>query len=1000
MTDRQVLYQHHPAEHENTQPWSKSALKPRAWHESDADRLSLNSPDWRFRLSPTVIPVDFTAVDYDDSKWDKLVVPSHWVLNGHGKPIYTNLEYPFVVDPPRVPTENPTGDYRYSFIKPQWSGAGRTIIRFDGVESWFKLWLNEVEIGWSSGSRLPVEFDITDHLSENNIICVRVIQWSAGSYLEDQDQWWLPGIFRDVTVLHRPNNCADDHFVHASYDYTTGKGTLKVDCEGEFTRVTVPELNIDMHAGDSITLDVEPWSAEVPRLYRGTLATDGEHIPLNIGFRTVEIRDGNFRVNGAVILFNGVNRHEFHCERGRAVDKETMLQDVLTIKRNNFNAVRTSHYPPSSHFLDLCDEYGLWVVDEGDYETHGFGFVDWRKNPSDSPAWTDALINRTQRMVERDKNHPSIVLWSLGNEAYRGFNIGLMANCVRSRDSSRPVHYENDWTGEHSDIWTHMYTWPEEIERIGKREETFDGYGYQKREVSLLTEADRVRLEKSRREKPFIAIEYGHSMGNGPGGLLEYQQIFEKYPRLQGGFIWEFIDHGLKQTTADGKTFYAYGGDFGEPRGTHGGNFVCDGLLFPDRTPSPALLDVKAVFQPVVFTLDDKKLLIRNKYDLRDLSHLRFSWRLEKYGEVVEQGELDVPKVKARHTVTVDLPSTLTTARGDSKAGWWWTVTATLDGATWAPDGHEVAWAQYPLPHSENTSNKAVLTSLKIGNDTVSVGPATFDSTFGKLLTFGSIGVEDSHLDLWRAPTDNDIGGPITPDWPEVSAPNRDKWYTAGLDRIQNRVDSVEKVGESLVVKYTDGAAIYDRCLRTTMTYEARDEGRSLHVGVSIIPENDWSDLQLPRLGIRLTLDTKSLERVKWFGLGPGEAYPDLRSSVRMGAWEKSIDEWQTPYVMPQENGNRMDVQYADIVDDQGQGVRIEGDPHFNLTVRRWTSEQLTAAKRVTELEPSDKTIINIDYANSGIGSASCGPGVADKYRTVLKAGEAMRFGFVLRTLG
>lgn len=425
------------------------------------------------------------------------------------------------------------------------------IIRFDGVESWFKLWLNGTEVGWSSGSRLPVEFDIGDLLEPENLVCVRVIQWSSGTYLEDQDQWWLPGIFRSVTLLHRPIGCVKDHFVHSAYDSISGRGTLKVDCETDGNaRVIVPELDIDLPAGTEVVIPVSPWTAETPRLYRGTLLAEGEQIPLRIGFRTVEISDGLFKVNGQAILFNGINRHEFDCENGRTVDRHTMLKDVLMMKRHNFNAVRTAHYPPDPYFLDLCDEYGLWVIDEGDYEvshcmtlffagltdqTHGFGMVQWRNNPTASAEWTEALLNRTSRLIERDKNHPSVVLWSIGNEAGRGLNIGRMADWVRRRDPSRPVHYENDWTAAHSDIWTHMYTWHEEVERIGRGEEVFDGYGYQKGEVSGLTARDRELWESKRKEKPFVLVEYGHAMGNGPGGIREYQELFEKYPRLQVG---------------------------------------------------------------------------------------------------------------------------------------------------------------------------------------------------------------------------------------------------------------------------------------------------------------------------------------------------------------------------------------------------------------------------------------------------------------------------------
>jgi beta-galactosidase len=445
----------HPAEHESLVP-QRGTLRPRAYHQpgahaspSDAAALSLNG-NWKFRFSPTLEAAGdeaFAADKFDDGKWGSLPVPSTWVLHGHGKPWYTNIQFPFPLDPPRVPDDNPTGDYRLTFDtdKAKWPKGGRTLLRFDGVESWYKAWLNGHELGYATGSRLPSEFDVTDHLKAGkNVLAVRVRQWSSASYCEDQDQWWLPGIFRDVTLLHRPDKCIQDYFVHADYDAMTGKGIFKVDCSPG-GRVKVPELEIDIATGEEAKVHVEPWTAETPRLYDGTLSTDGESIPLRIGFRRVEITDGLIKVNGRRVLFRGVNRHEFHPKAGRALDRDTMLRDVLMMKRLNINAVRTSHYPPHPHFLSLCDEYGLWVILENDYETHGFDFVGWRGNPSGEEKWKDMLMHRIERTVERDKNHPAIAIWSLGNEASVGDNTGHMARWVRKRDPSRPLHYEGDW---------------------------------------------------------------------------------------------------------------------------------------------------------------------------------------------------------------------------------------------------------------------------------------------------------------------------------------------------------------------------------------------------------------------------------------------------------------------------------------------------------------------------------------------------------------------------
>ncbi|MBM7173048.1 beta-galactosidase, partial [Streptomyces sp. G44] len=638
--------------HEDVSPGA-GTLPPRAWYAaSDALALSLNGT-WRFRLSPTADAEDdaFAALRYDSGGWDEITVPGHWVLQGHGAPQYTNQLYPFPVDPPRVPAENPTGDHLRTFDLPVgWPTAGTAALRFDGVESCARVWLNGTELGGFKGSRLAHEFDVGALLRpEGNVLAVRVHQWSAGSYLEDQDQWWLPGIFRDVTLLHRPEGRAGDHFVHASYDHRAGTGTLRVDADVQ-GRVTVAELGIDVATGEEVTVPVEPWTAETPRLYDGVLATAGERIPLRVGFRTVALEDGLIKVNGRPVLFRGVNRHEFHPETGRALDLDTMRADVLLMKRHNINAVRTSHYPPHPAFLDLCDEFGLWVVDECDLETHGFQAVGWRGNPVDDDRWTPALLDRAARMVERDKNHPSVIMWSLGNECGTGRGLTAMAEWIRARDGGRLLHYEGDGSCADTDLYSRMYADHAEVERIGRGEDEGPG---------------------RRRELPFLLCEYGHAMGNGPGGLSEYQRLFETYERLQGGFIWEWIDHGLAHPAYG----YAYGGDFGEE--LHDGNFVCDGLVFPDRTPSPGLVEYKKVIEPVRVEGDGRAGTVRvtNLHDFADLTHLAFTWSYEVDGVSVADGALAVPATGPGGHAEVMLPPK--PARGGG-AETRWTVRAVL----------------------------------------------------------------------------------------------------------------------------------------------------------------------------------------------------------------------------------------------------------------------------------------------------------------------------------
>ena len=653
---------------------------PRAWPASDAQALDL-SGSWRFRLSPRADADDaFADPGFDDAGWATLPVPSHWQLHGYGAPAYTNVVYPFPVDPPHVPTDNPTGDYRVGFRLPGDWAAERTVLRFEGVDSAFRVWLNGRELGGSTGSRLPAEFDATAALAPpggDNLLAVRVRQWSAASYLEDQDMWWLSGIFREVRLLARPAGAIDDWFVHAGYDHETGAGTLRVEASVP-ARLTVPELGVDVAAGDTARLPaVEPWSAESPRLYDGQLASAGERVALRIGFRTVAVLDGLLTVNGRRVLFRGANRHEFHPDLGRAVGEDVMLADVLLMKRHNLNAVRTSHYPPHPRFLELCDRYGLYVIDECDLETHGFERVGWRGNPADDPRWRDALVDRMRRMVERDKNRPSVVMWSLGNESGTGANLAAMAAWARQRDPSRPLHYEGDRSCADVDVYSRMYPTHAEVDRIGRREEA---------------PLDDPGLDARRRAMPFILCEYAHAMGNGPGGLWEYQDLFERHPRCQGGFVWEWIDHGLRAHTGDGAEFFAYGGDFGEP--VHDGNFVADGLLFPDRTPSPGLAELKKVVEPVRITADPAGgIRVANLHDVRDLSHLAFEWQLEEEGLPVASGPLEVPALAPGSAATVDLPP-LPPTNAES----WLTVRAVLaTDHPWAPAGHEVAWGQLPI---------------------------------------------------------------------------------------------------------------------------------------------------------------------------------------------------------------------------------------------------------------------------------------------------------------
>lgn len=938
---------------------SRNVLPPRAHARSDAPELSLDGV-WEFRFSPHGdAPVDFLGDVLDAQTradgWGTLAVPAHWQLNGFGSPIYTNRVYPFPVDPPYVPRENPTGDYRRTFTVPADWDVERVLLRFDGIDSLGTIWLNGEEVGIAAGSRLRNEFDVTALLRRGaeNVLAVRVHQWSSGSYLEDQDMWWLSGIFRSVTLLGRPVGAIEDHFVHADYDSVTGDGQLRVDAVvagGVAARVRVPELGIDIAAGEVARIPVEPWSAELPRLYAGELVSEGETIALRIGFRRVEVAGGELRVNGVPILLRGTNRHDYDPDTGRVISEERMRADIVMMKQFNVNAVRTSHYPPQARFLELCDELGLWVMDECDLETHGFFPVDWFHklpgNPAEDPRWEATLVDRMQRLVERDKNSPSVIMWSLGNECGTGQNLGAMARWAKRRDPSRLLHYERDWSCEYVDVYSRMYSTHRELNLIGQRQE------------APFPDAD---LDARRRNMPFLLCEYVHSMGNGPGGLFEYQEIFEQYPRLAGGFTWEWFDHGLRAHRADGEEYFAYGGDFGEER--HDGNFIADGIVFPDGTPSPALHELKKVLQPVAFSFLPGKTIVHNKYDHRDLSHLRFVWELQRDGVRVDGGELAVGHTSAGDSLVLEMPALDVPAPSDRAAERVLTVRAVLAASTdWAEAGHEVAWGQSVLVPAAAAPVETSESPRSVG-DHVALGEALFDRRSGALVSLAGIEIEAPAFDTWRAVIDNDRDF----SW----EPRESRWRQIGLDHPRHVVHGVEVSEEGIAVRGRLGFDGSDLGYATTMRWTAAEGAVSLAVEAE--PLGNW-DIPLPRFGIRLALPARFAD-VEWYGPGPGEAYSDSRQAARLGRWRRSIEEMQTPYMMPQENGNRIDARWLALSDGERM-LRIDAHPHVDFTVRRWRSEDLDAAQHPYDLQPSDRVWLNLDAGQSGLGSGSCGPGV------------------------
>lgn len=955
---------------------------PRSQGARHSRRSVSLSGTWRFRLSPTAQGTG-PLPGSDTAGWDEIEVPGHWVLQGYGDPLYTNTAYPFPIDPPRVPDQNPTGDYVRTFVLPQgWRREGATLL-FQGADSAARVWLNGTEIGWWTGSRLPAELDVSELLREGeNTLAVRVYRFSAGSYLEDQDMWWLPGLFRDVLLLE--GRAIDDIHVHADYDHTTGEGILRVDVTGPGgnpleASIDLPGLGLrDVPAAvEHRIADVAPWSAESPTLYDLTVRAAGEEAEQRIGFRTVSITDGVLQVNGTPIRMRGVNRHEQHWERGRSLTYDDMLTDVLMMKRHNLNAVRTAHYPPHPDFLALCDEYGLWVVEEGDIETHGFIYDGWERNPPADEAWTPALIERTARMVERDKNHPSIIIWSLANESEGGVGFDAIEAWVRDRDPSRPIHYERDRTYHNSDFYSVMYPSLQEVAAIGRREEE-----------TPEALAENPEGESRRRALPFLLCEFAHAQGNGPGSLADYEEIFASSDRFCGAFVWEWIDHGYRATTEAGETYVRHGGDIDyQPNGQR---YCHDGLLFADRTPSPGLAEYAKVNEPVRIVVSGRAVTVTSRYQVRDTASLAYGWVLERDGIEVARGDLDVPVLAPGESAEV--PLALPGESGGVGEAWL-TVSATVrEDTAWAPAGHVVAWGQGLLDGgAPRHVSPAQAGGVDQRGETIAVGPLVLDARTGAVRALGELPLTDLQLDVWRAPTENDHG--------QGALNNTAKmWRAVGLDRMLHRVDGVEIDAGSVTVRGRTAPATQPFGLVTAFTWSPVDE-RSVRLTVDITPDGPWHDtpyghhrVVLPRLGVRLALPA-SLESLAWFGLGPGEAYADSREAARVGRWSLPIDSLGVSYPHPQENGNRHRVRWAALAGTGTPGLRVDADGPIDVTVRRCTNHDLDRASKPYEIPRREATYLHLDHALRGLGSSSVGPALPEQYEIPI---EPTRYAVVL----
>lgn len=954
--------------------------------------LSLNG-QWRFHWAPNPdeAPETFYNPDMDDSSWDQIEVPSNWQMKGYGYPQYVNVQYPFPPDEmPRVPHDsNQVGSYRVSFEVPAaWEGR-RITVTFGGVESAFYVWLNGESVGYSQDSRLPAEFDLTPHLRPGkNVLAARVYRWSDGTYLEDQDHWRLAGIYRDVTLTALPAVHLRDFNVQAplSFDYVDGVLDVRAWVENSTREMQTAELwaalydpqgaqvlEAPMVQGLKIAPGAEAevsafwpverparWTAETPHLYRLVLELrDGagqvvEAQAASIGFRTVELRDGQLYINSVPVLLFGVNRHDHDPYGGKTVSRDAMLTDILLMKQHNVNAVRTSHYPNDPYWLELCDQFGLYVIDEANLETHGV----WEK-PSCNPAWRHAFLERAIRMVGRDRNHPSVICWSLGNESGHGPNHAAMADWVHASDPSRFVHYESAGREPYVDVVSTMYPTVEHI-------------------IEMATVPDDPR--------PVMMCEFAHAMGNSCGNLREYVDAIRNTERLIGGFIWDWIDQGIARTDEQGRTYFAYGGDFGDVPNDY--NFCINGLIGPDRVPHPALLEYKYLIQPVVveaLDLEAGEVLITNRYDFASLGGLDILWTLEEDGTVLQSGQVAPveigPGQSVRLALDVEQPELLPGAE------YWLNLRFALrEPSGWAEAGHLVAWEQFRMPWeaSARVTRFDEMPAIVLHESTESITVAgdefavVFDRAAGEMASFTVSGREllDSgpRLNLWRAPTDNDRGR-------HRSEPVAEAWARAGLNRLVRivREVSAEALSER-VIRVT--VREWQSPPETTFGFAARQVytvygSGDVLVDVYFDPAVRYG--VLPRLGLQLRL-AAGLDQMTWFGRGPQESYIDRLAGASVGRHSGSVDEQYVPYVMPQENGNKTDVRWAALTDANGVGLMAVGAPYLEVSAHHYTTENLTQAQHTNELEWQPEVTLNLDYRQMGLGGASCGPGTRPEY--------------------
>jgi beta-galactosidase len=945
--------------------------------------ISLNGK-WKFHYAknPGQRPKDFFLSNYDVSEWDKIMVPGHWELQGFDAPIYTDVDYPFPSNPPFLPYDyNPVGSYKTVFNIPEKWKDKQIFLHFGGVRSAMYVWLNGEFLGYSQGSKTPAEFNITNFMkSGKNSLALEIYRYSDGSYLEGQDYWKMSGIERDVYIFTKPNVFIRDFFVNADLDneYRNGSFSLNVEINNStnknvktFVEAKLLELINDseiLSLNKTLKLNkfgkseivfetqipnVKKWTAETPNLYKLIILLKiskneiTEKAECKIGFRKIEIEDRQLKINGVPITIRGVNRHEHDPITGRIISVESMIQDISLMKQMNINAVRTSHYPNRSEWYELCDKYGLYLIDEANIEAHGSDPYNPEKTLADKPEWKHAFMERTQRMVERDKNHPSIIIWSLGNETGYGQNFKDTYNWIKSRDISRPVQSEDAGVHRLTDIYCPMY---KSIEKI-------------------------IMFAKSYDDRPLILCEYAHAMGNSVGNLQDYWTAIDNYKALQGGFIWDWVDQTFLKYDEEGNYYWAYGGDMGFAGVVNDSNFCANGLVQANRDFNPHIWEVKKVYQNINFKAYDLnigKIKIFNNFDFTNLSEFDFSWKLMADGEVLFWETLPTINLVPHDSTLI----TLSLPRIDVQDGTEYFITInarTKSKSALLPTGHEIAYEQFKLPFFNKNQKIAPnnLPPMKLiqTEEEIILNGNGFDIKFDKKKgMLSSIVFNDKELiqeglkpNFWRSPTDNDLGN---------NMPVRcGRWKNAS-NKLQTKKINIKEVSpQQIEIEVTSEIEEVNSEYFTKYTIL----GNSEIIVSSRIITHDSTLSELPRFGMSMILP-KSFDKIAWFGRGPHESYQDRKTGAPIGLYEGNVWEQYFPYVRPQENGNKTDVRWLSLTDNEGVGILICGMPLISTSAHQFSMSELDhpgkhkPQRHRNDIKPGEIISLNIDYKQMGVG--------------------------------